>query len=60
MNADDAEADSSSSLSTKITVIVFWGLVIIGISFTGILLHNIKQDTLERKLSGRTVASNTG
>ena len=49
MNADDTDADSSSSLSTKITVIVFWGLVIIGISFTGILLHNIKQDTLESR-----------
>mgnify|MGYP006896878470 CR=1 FL=1 len=36
----------SSSVSTKITVIVFWGLVVIGICFTSILLHNIKQYTL--------------
>ncbi len=49
MNADVSKTESSSSLSTKITVIVFWGLVIIGISFTAILLHNIKQDTLESR-----------
>ena len=49
MDTDVTETELSSSLSTKITVIVFWGLVIIGLSFTGILLHNIKQDTLESR-----------
>ncbi len=49
IEADVIETDASSSLSTKITVIVFWGLVIIGLSFTGILLQNIKKDTLESR-----------
>lgn len=49
MNDNVIDTESSSSLSTKITVIVFWGLVIIGLSFAGILLHNIKQDTLESR-----------
>jgi diguanylate cyclase (GGDEF)-like protein/PAS domain S-box-containing protein len=40
---------SSSSLSTKITVIVFWGLVIIGLSFTGILFHYIQQGSIEHR-----------
>lgn len=47
MATDLIENESISDLSTKITVIVFWGLVIIGLSFTGILLHNIKQKSLE-------------
>ncbi len=49
MDTKVIETESSSSLSTKITVIVFWGLVIIGLSFSGILLHHIKQDTLESR-----------
>ena len=47
MSTDLIDTDSSTDLSTKITVIVFWGLVIIGSSFTGILLHNIKQESIE-------------
>lgn len=53
------DAESNSSLSTKITVIVFWGLVIIGLSFSGILLHHINKDTLEnRQLIADSIAYN--
>lgn len=47
IEAATIEAEISSSVSTKITVIVFWGLVVIGLCFTSILLHKIKQYTLE-------------
>jgi len=40
---------TSSSLSTKITVIVFWGLVIIGMSFTSILFQYIQEDSIEHR-----------
>lgn len=59
MVTEEIEIESSSSLSTKITVIVFWGLVFVGLSFTGVLLHNIKQYTLEsRKIIVDSIASN--
>ena len=59
MDTDEIDAESNSSLSTKITVIVFWGLVIIGLSFSGILLHHIKENTLEnRQLIADSIAYN--
>lgn len=45
------ETDSGSSLSTKITMIVFWGLAIIGMCFASILLHYIQDETIEHHTS---------
>ncbi len=36
---------SPTSLSTKVTVIVFWGLIIVGLIFATLLLHNREQET---------------
>lgn len=51
--------DEISSLSTKITVIVFWGLVIIGLSFAALILHHVQEDTLEsREIIADSIAYN--
>lgn len=41
--------DSDNNLSIKITMIVFWGLFIIGLGFASLLLHNIETNTIERR-----------
>jgi diguanylate cyclase (GGDEF)-like protein/PAS domain S-box-containing protein len=43
----DASVDESRivSLSTKITVIVFWGLILVGLVFAAILFHNLEATT---------------
>jgi diguanylate cyclase (GGDEF)-like protein/PAS domain S-box-containing protein len=40
---------SLEDLSTKITMIVYWGLVIVGLVFASLLLSNIEEDTLEKR-----------
>lgn len=40
---------STEDLSTKITMAVFWGLVLAGMGFTGLLLYSIEEDTIERR-----------
>lgn len=42
-------SDTDNSLSTKITMIVFWGLFIVGLGFAGLLLHNIEENIVERR-----------
>ena len=48
---DPRTRESADDLSTKITMIVFWGLVIAGLGFAGLLLSNIEEDTIERRNS---------
>ncbi len=36
-------------LSTKVTMIVFWGLIIIGLLFASLLLHNRELETLDKR-----------
>lgn len=42
---DPVAHTSPTSLSTKVTVIVFWGLIIVGLVSATLLLHNREQET---------------
>jgi len=54
---DNISTDTDNNLSTKITMIVFWGLFIIGLGFAGLLLHDIERNTIERReASADTIA----
>lgn len=46
---DTVSTDTENNLSTKITMIVFWGLFIVGLGFAGLLLHDIETNTIERR-----------
>ena len=46
---DSISTDTENSLSTKITMIVFWGLFLVGLGFAGLLLHDIETNTVERR-----------
>ena len=46
---NNISSDTDNSLSTKITMIVFWGLFIVGLGFASLLLHNIEENTIERR-----------
>jgi len=48
MNAQ-ANEENVISLSTKITVIVFWGLIIVGVIFSAILFQNMDATTQETR-----------
>jgi len=43
------ELSPEVGLSTKVTMIVFWGLIIVGLLFASLLLHNRELETLEKR-----------
>ncbi|MBU1192902.1 MAG: EAL domain-containing protein [Gammaproteobacteria bacterium] len=47
--SDRPKLSSPTSLSTKVTVIVFWGLIIVGLVFATLLLHNREQETRDAR-----------